>query len=130
MHSPKLSHVVPFLPVRNLQETVSFYREILGFKDIWEWGDPVTDVRVRRDELSLLFTLDEEAAIRVSGIDLMMFLRGVDLLYEEYRERGIQMVSPVQDKPWGVREFTVKDLNGYYLRFAEGLELIDGIQKN
>jgi uncharacterized glyoxalase superfamily protein PhnB len=130
MHSPKLSHAVPFLPVRNLQETISFYSEVLGFKDIWEWGDPVTDARVRRDDLSLLFTQDEEAAIRVSGIDLMLFLRGVDLLYEEYRERGVKMASPIQDKPWGVREFSVKDLNGYYLRFAEGLEWIDNIQKN
>jgi GNAT superfamily N-acetyltransferase len=44
---------------------------------------------------------------------------GIDVLYERHRANGIPILSPPEDKPWGLREYTVRDPNGYRLRFGE-----------
>jgi GNAT superfamily N-acetyltransferase len=47
------------------------------------------------------------------------FVSGIDRLYERHRENCVQVVSPLEAKPWGLREHTVRDPNGYHLRFGE-----------
>ena len=49
----QFSHAVPFLPVRDLKETINYYRDVLGFYEEWFWED--TDGGIRRDDLRLLF---------------------------------------------------------------------------
>ena len=80
--------------------------------------------RVQRDDLSILFTLDGKRAEQAAGMDIMVFLMGVDALYAEMVERKIKLASKIEDKPWGIREFSVRDNTGYFLRFAQSLELI------
>src|SRR5690606_8462544 len=51
------------LPVRNLRETLDYYRDVLGFHD--EWTSPnadgkLTDGGIRRDDLRLLFGEDPD----------------------------------------------------------------------
>ncbi len=43
-------------------------------------------------------------------------------IFEEWKSKGVKVVSSLKDEPWGVREFTAKDINGYFLRIAEGTE--------
>jgi uncharacterized glyoxalase superfamily protein PhnB len=42
----------------------------------------------------------------------------VDKLCESYRANGVQIERPLTSHPWGMREFAVKDCNGYLLRFG------------
>ena len=44
----------------------------------------------------------------------------IDELHEKHRAAGATIVSPIENKPWGLREYTVRDLNGHYLRFGQG----------
>ncbi|HEX3385678.1 MAG TPA: hypothetical protein VHS53_10840, partial [Mucilaginibacter sp.] len=53
----------PHLPVRNLQQTLDYYREKLGFTDEWAIANSegkVTDGGIRRDEMRLLFGEDPD----------------------------------------------------------------------
>ena len=124
MPTPILSHVIPILPVSNIQETIEFYSGKLGFDDIWTWGDPFTELRVRRGKMGLLFTLDPKRALQTKGIDIMIFLTGINVLYTEYQSSDLSFSSHIEDKPWGTREFAIQDNNGYYLRFAQGLDYL------
>ena len=49
----KFARVAPHLPVANLQITLRYYKEKLGFTDEWTYGEK--DGGIRRDELRLLF---------------------------------------------------------------------------
>ena len=42
----------------------------------------------------------------------------VEKLHAFHRANGAEIISPIENKPWGMREYTVRDPWGYELRFA------------
>jgi hypothetical protein len=44
-----------------------------------------------------------------------------DELYEFHRANGVDIVAVPQDQPYRLREYTVRDLDGYYLIFGHRL---------
>jgi catechol 2,3-dioxygenase-like lactoylglutathione lyase family enzyme len=116
---------IPFLPVHDIRETIAFYTGELGFVGEWFWGDPPTDAGCHRDSLSLLFHHDPEMAKRIAGFELVMFVDDVDGVFEEFHSnQNILITSNLKDEPWGIREFTIRDINGYVLRVSCSLERI------
>jgi uncharacterized glyoxalase superfamily protein PhnB len=51
------------------------------------------------------------------GQELLIACRDVDAVYARHTSNGAKIVSPLQTQPWGLREYTVEDPNGYHLRF-------------
>jgi uncharacterized glyoxalase superfamily protein PhnB len=41
-----------------------------------------------------------------------IFAADIDATYEELRSRGARIVEPLEKKPWGLRQFTVEDIDG------------------
>ena len=41
-----------------------------------------------------------------------------DRLFALYVERGADIVEPIADRPWGMREFTLRDPNGHRFRIG------------
>ena len=54
----------------------------------------------------------------MEGVTHFLGAEDVDALYEIHRVRGANIISPLEHKPWGIREYTVRDLNGYELRIS------------
>lgn len=121
--SAKLSHVVPVFASPDVEASLAFCEEKLGFARQWTEGKPPTDAAVRRDGAGLIFFLAPEVAERARGITAIIFLSGVEQLYAEHRERGAPIIVPINDND-GLRSYVVELPPGYRLRFAEGLELI------
>jgi GNAT superfamily N-acetyltransferase/uncharacterized glyoxalase superfamily protein PhnB len=113
-----LMTVEPILPVRGVAAAASYYRDVLGFEDVWLWGEPPTHGGANRDGVQLQFSLDPALAERVEGLGVWIRVRNVQALYALHQEKGAEIVSALEAKPWGVSEYTVRDLNGYRLRFA------------
>lgn len=113
------------LPVKNLKETLVWYRDKLGFHDAWTSGDQ--DGGIVRDDLHLLFGENPEhvAAINERGhrIPLMWFVQNIDEVYAEFRRRQIEIADGLREHPYGLREFAFVDINGYYIRVAEGTSI-------
>jgi uncharacterized glyoxalase superfamily protein PhnB len=124
MSKAKFHHVVPFLPVRDLVETVYYYKTKLGFYNEWFWEE--SDAGVSRDELSLLFTKNPEHLAKINdgemNFELMWFVESVDEIYKEFKNNHISFARELQDEPWGQREFAFHDINGYYIRVSQQLE--------
>jgi hypothetical protein len=50
------------------------------------------------------------------------FLVGdADQLYEFHRANGVEIAQAIDDRPYGIRDYTVRDLYGYYLVFGHHL---------
>jgi uncharacterized glyoxalase superfamily protein PhnB len=47
----------------------------------------------------------------------MLFDNNIDASYQELKSLGANIVDPLEKKPWGLRQFTVEDLDGnlFYL---------------
>jgi catechol 2,3-dioxygenase-like lactoylglutathione lyase family enzyme len=126
MSSSNYSHCIPFLPVRDLHETIQFYKEKLGFHSEWYWGDPPTDAGIGRDGLNLLFVKNEQFTDLINTaqrrLEICLFVSNVDEVYRELQNQKVEIISALKNEAWNVREFSILDCNGYILRIGEGLE--------
>ena len=123
MDKIKLSHIVPILPTENIDQTIDFYVQVLGFKNDWSWEEN-SMVRLKRESVTLIFERNPSAAKKVRGLDFMVFLNGINAFYAEVQKSKLTLSDKLEDKPWGLREFSIQDNNGIFLRFAESLEML------
>ena len=123
MKTKKFTRSAAHLPVINLRQTLDYYRDTLGFYE--EWTEGKTDGGIRRDDMRMLFGEDPAHTQKInndtSRLNLLWFVDNIDEVYAEYQERGIKIVSPLTACSYGLREFAFIDINGYYIRVAEGV---------
>lgn len=111
----KLARATPQFGVVNVEEAQRYYRDVLGFRIDWTWGENDYG-SVSRDDTTIFLANSGAPVAR-----MMLFVNSseVDALCAEWKARGATIVSEPEDKPWGVREFTVEDNNGHRMRIAE-----------
>ena len=119
VRKPRFEAVTPRVPVQNVDEALTFYRDQLGFDLGWKWGTPVTHANVCRDSISLDLIL-VPAGRRGTAMAYIQ-VSGVDAYYSELRERGVRL-SDLGDREYGMRDFEVVDPNGNWLAFGEPTE--------
>ena len=106
----------PVLHVPDVKAAAAFYRDVLGFT--WDFGDASYAV-VWRDNSAIHFVRDDGAP---NGVHLFQWVRDVDAYYREVRGRGAVVASELADRPYGIREFGVQDLNGVGIVFGQDIE--------
>lgn len=121
MSEKKFWKVSPHLPVKDVKETVEWYKQNLGFGEEWFYGDPITDGDCRRDEMRFLFGIGSEPFQPLKDISLILFVSNVDEVYNEVTERRLPITREIKDYDYGIREFSILDCNGYLLRFSESI---------
>lgn len=105
--------VTPQLPVRDVRATQAYYRDVLGFNIAWIYGEEYG--AVYNGSTEIFFSATEEPFEPVWS-----FVRvdNADETCERLRARGAKIVEEVASHPWGMREFTVEDLNGHRFRIG------------
>ena len=103
---------VPIFPARDVPAAQAWYREVLGVDVNWIWKDDFGSVG--QDHVELFFY---ESAEPQPGM-CFVFDDDVDALHARAAERGAEIVGPLEDKAWNVREFSVRDPNGNVLRIG------------
>jgi uncharacterized glyoxalase superfamily protein PhnB len=103
-----LAHPTPELPVEDVERAQQHYRDALGFEIGWLY--PGSDIgAVSRDDVAIFFRRRGrpfEPAVH------WVFAADIDATYDELRSRGARIVEPLEKKPWGLRQFTVEDIDG------------------
>jgi catechol 2,3-dioxygenase-like lactoylglutathione lyase family enzyme/predicted GNAT family N-acyltransferase len=108
----------PILAVRDVVAATAYWRDVLGFEEVWLWGEPPIHGGANQDGVALQFGLNPALAERAEGQQIWIRVRNVQATYALHQERGAEIVAPLERKPWGVSEYVVRDPNGYRLRFA------------
>lgn len=117
----KILDVTPMLTVVELEPAIEFYRDILGFKcsaftDSWACMDcDGTELMLALPNSHLPF--DKPA---MTG-SLYFNTDDVDALWEQLKHR-CEVVYPVEDFEYGMREFAIRDNSGYLLQFGREIE--------
>lgn len=117
-----MSGSTPIFASADVEATIAYYKDVIGFTSSWTWGDPVSFGGVHWENVAIMFALQPEIASVVQGHQHWFNVEDVDSLYGSHRERGANIVDPIADRPWGVREYVVEDLAGYRLRFAGAVQ--------
>jgi len=106
----------PVLHVPDVAATAAFYRDVLGFT--WDFGDDTYAV-VWRDNSAIHFVRDAE---NPKGVHLFQWVKDVDAYYDEITGRGADTAASPTDRPYGIREFGVQDINGVGIVFGQDIE--------
>ncbi|HTH36733.1 MAG TPA: VOC family protein [Pyrinomonadaceae bacterium] len=108
-----LAQPVPELPVADVELAQQHYRDALGFEIGWLYPDKEIGA-VSRGNVAIFFRkrqLPFEPAVH------WVFADDIDESYQELRSQGANIVEPLETKPWGMRQFTVEDLDGNVFYF-------------
>lgn len=105
-----IRRVVPNLQSDHIDESQDFYVNLLGFEIAMNMGWIVTLVAPENPTAQIsLIRQDASAAVHP---DLSIEVADVDAVYANALTRGLEIVHPLTDEPWGVRRFFVVDPNG------------------
>jgi predicted enzyme related to lactoylglutathione lyase len=124
----RLTGISPVLLVSDLDRSVAFYRDLLGF-ECELFGEPPNFAVVKRDEAIFLLSLAPEGAQLVPNWHVVekmwnAYVRvdDADAAYAEVQERGCPIDYSLYDAPHGFREFGVTDPDGYDIGFGQPLD--------
>jgi catechol 2,3-dioxygenase-like lactoylglutathione lyase family enzyme len=128
-----LALAIPALPVRQVTQSVDFYRDQLGFgvvhqdtgfaivrRDaveihLWEAGDEGW-----RDRVGTSPVVSGAESFIAGTASCRVQVAGVEDLHSELQPRGIlHPNAQIANQPWGTREFGVLDVDGNLITFFE-----------
>lgn len=108
------------LAVSDIPSAVEFYIKKLGFQQAFTWGEPPTFAGVNLGKVQIF--LEKGTPTPSSEASAVYFIVGSpDQLYEFHRANGVEIAQTIGDRPYGIRDYTVRDLCGYYLVFGHHL---------
>ena len=121
----------PTLDVQDVERSLSFYRDQLGLEQDLDLRDE-TGARflasVEVDHTVIMLTRAQPGTMQGthrSGLRItLLFGEGhdIDALLESLLTSGADVCSSIGNRPWGHRDFTVFDPDGYQVTIARPLE--------
>lgn len=115
---PIFSHVEPVLSVRDVTATIKYWQDILGFPAKWTWGDPPNHGGVSWQNIFIQFSLNPGHAISSKGSSIWIRVQRLGSLYRLHQEKKADIVAPLEQQPWGMAQYTIREINGHYVNFA------------
>lgn len=115
----KLSRIAPEIPVSDLPAAIEFYEKKLGFHLEVELPSGHYAI-VQRDHVAIHLFRDDAQTHTPIGVHI--FTQELDELFDELQKRGPHIVQGIIRKPWGNRDFRVRDLFGNELKFTAPLD--------
>ncbi|MBT8183391.1 MAG: VOC family protein [Eudoraea sp.] len=114
-----LQRAIPVLASLNIDKTVNFYKDKLGFDKVG-WQDQHYAV-LGRDKIEIHFWKCNDK-IHPENTSCYIQVQFVDELYKEMKAAGVVHPNgPLKDQPWGMREFAILDKDGNCIKFGQFL---------
>jgi uncharacterized glyoxalase superfamily protein PhnB len=112
----RLLRIAPELPAVNLKLTLAYYEHKLGFRVamLMPGGDYAI---VERDGIAI--HLFQDPSRKHSPVGIHLFTNELEGLRDDFLERGARLSQDILRKPWGNRDFRVRDDFGNELKFTE-----------
>lgn len=133
----KWNQMIPEFDVFNLDETLHFYIDLIGFKVVYDRPEDkfafleLEDVQIMVQEIDPdsskwdTGTLDYPLG---RGINFQIDVKNIDEIYNKLKEADYKIFVEMEDHYYrkddemlGEREFLVQDPNGFLLRFAQDI---------
>ena len=113
-----MKKIVPQVPSLNVMESLEFYSQKLGFGDRWQFNQNYGGVRT---PLELNFCYYDNPDFSQNYV-MRFEVEDIQSHYQNCQQHGI--VHPhglLEQKPWGVQEFSVLDPSGVLIVFYQRL---------
>lgn len=121
----RLLHSEPQLFASDIEKSLLYYADRLGFETEFKYGDPVHYAQVFRGGARLnlrhsdRMPFDPEfRKIEADALSATIIVEGPERLFEELLERGANFHQALRSEDWGARTFIVRDPDGNLICFA------------
>jgi catechol 2,3-dioxygenase-like lactoylglutathione lyase family enzyme len=109
------ARVHPVLLVRDVLAAADFYTTKLGFHLAFTGGESASMAGVNLDDVQIFL---EQGTPGPNGGSVYFVIGDADELCEFQRANGVEIQEPPGDRPYGLRDYTVRDLDGNSLSFG------------
>jgi lactoylglutathione lyase len=120
-----LGSASPSLTVNDLDKSLSWYRDVLGFKveETWKDDGKVVAASVKAGDVSFYIGQDDwkKGRDRKKGEGFRIFCmtkKSVDALADRILAKGGKLDHGPQDESWGVRDISLTDPDGFKITIA------------
>ncbi|HEY4323098.1 MAG TPA: VOC family protein [Mucilaginibacter sp.] len=120
--SPNIKSMSPLLLVADLDQSIMFYTQYLGFALDFRFEDFYAGIA--RDSFTIHLKLgwpdEKERKKRKKGedLDLSFSVSDIQQFYDAIKTTPVSIVQPLREMPYG-REFYITDPDGYLIGFVE-----------
>jgi len=125
----------PNLIVDDVDETLRFYRDVLKFNLMMSVPaeEPFVWVAMARNDVEVMIQARKSASRVIplfenkeAGGSLMLYIEMEDVmeLYDSIKTQ-VTLIEDLHTKPYGMREFSIQDNNGFVLTFAQRIQEFD-----
>jgi uncharacterized glyoxalase superfamily protein PhnB len=125
----RLSEVSPSFTVNNLEKSMSWYQDVLGFAvdERWERDGKLLGVSLKAGGVTFMIGQDDwkKGRDRKKGEGFRLYCstkQDVDSLARRIRSKGGALDSEPTDQPWGTRDFSVTDPDGFKLTIGSDIQ--------
>ena len=116
--------VIPTFPVADVNTSSAYYVEKLGFEETMREGGCYAHMK-RGDAVIALYRFPElqertgcQGFQPPSKTRTTIFIHGIDELYDEYRAKGVNVLDPPTEVPYG-KDMQILDCNGHVIEFVD-----------
>lgn len=124
----RLSRVMPALTVNDLDASMAWYRDVLGFvvHEEHRHEDKLVAASLKAGSVEIMLGQDDWAKgrDRVKGVGFRLYCEStqdLDGIAQQIKDNGGQLVDEPKDQPWGARDFAVADPDGYKITISSGV---------
>jgi len=117
------------LCVSDFEQSITWFEHVLGFRVVARDANEYAELS--RGETSLQLAADDAPywepehprllppGQRGSGVEIVLLVDNVDAVYRQAQQAGADIVRPLADYPWHMRQFWVRHPDGYLIRPAQ-----------
>ena len=124
-----MKNLTPNLMVEDVNQTVDFYKNVLGFAVIATVPDfgQFNWAMMKQGDVEMQFQLRQSLTEEVpifkdrpigGALTLYVSIEGIEELHERLKDK-VTIVQAIHSTFYGTREFAIQDSNGFVLAFAE-----------
>jgi catechol 2,3-dioxygenase-like lactoylglutathione lyase family enzyme len=110
------------LAVHDVRASAKFYVEALGFRIT---AQPPGWIFVAKDNCTIMLgeCPDDLHPSRLGCHNYFAYLRvdDADAYFKELSEKRVELLGPIEDKPWGMREFGIRTPDGHRIMIGQAL---------
>ena len=116
----KLTSVAPSITANDLEKSLAWYRDVVGFavEERWERDGKLAGVQLRAGSVVFMLGQDDwkKGRDRKKGEGFRLYVMAtgdIDALAKGIVDRGGTLDQPPTDQEWGMRDFSLTDPDGF-----------------
>jgi uncharacterized glyoxalase superfamily protein PhnB len=125
----RLTSAGPGLTVNDVEKSLAWYRDVLGFtvSERWESDGKLMGVELNAGSVMFMIGQDDwkKGRDRVKGVGVRLYCttdQDIDRLAARIKANGGTLAQEPKDQPWGMRDLAIDDPDGYKITIAKDLK--------